>query len=250
MAPFKWFYIWSPKYEIFHRILSQTLQDSSGIDLRPVFVPQSAFEPKVKLEDGAHFFTGNAIKIRLAVSALEKHPGEHIMISDADLLVFDSDGWLSTYLESYSQYDMVFMKEGPNSKYSNIGCMFLKSCPLVINFLKGLIHDIEEDGAHDQCQLNALLPKFVGSATNFSFPEFAQSMYVQADSDIPYRVIQCLSSLVGYENAVTEKLITVSYFFDFSPFRYLLPDTIQRNLIRFAKESDEISFLTTWEPPS
>jgi len=244
---YRWFYIWSPKYEIFHHVLQQGLQGSTGFILHPTFLPQSVFEPKTPIKEGEHFFTGNPVKFRLLLSALIKHPGEFIILSDADLLVFDCDNTLADYFKKYEEFDMTFMREGPGSHLFNIGIMFVKSTPETIAFFRSLIHTIETTNAHDQTLLNEKVGEFGGRVGYFSADDFVQSVHVTMDSFDTHKIIQCLSSLQGYENVLSEKLITVCLHFDITPFKHLLPPRVINNIIKHAFEYDRISYLTTWE---
>ena len=244
---YHWFYIWSPKYEIFHHVLQQGLQGSTGFIVHPTFLPQSVFEPKAPIKECEHFFTGNPVKFRLLLSALVKHPGEFIILSDADLLVFDYDNTLADCFKQYEEFDMTFMREGPGSDRFNIGTMFVKSTPETIAFFRDLIHIIETTNAHDQTLLNEKVGEFGGRVGYFSADDFAQSIYVNADSSKIYKIIQCLSSLQGYENVLIEKLITVCLYFDITPFRHLLASRVINNLVYNALQYDSISYLTTWK---
>jgi hypothetical protein len=238
-----WLYIWSPKFQLFHELLFPRLLDCSGIEPRPVFFPQSFFEQKDP--NAVHYFQGNAIKIRLLLSALKKHPGEIVMVTDVDLVIAQTDG-LYEYLESYSKNDMTFMSEW--GKY-NIGMMMIRSKPETIAFFESMIDPIEKGGAHDQTLLNEMIASYTGPHGAFSLPEVVLSNMVKPEDYDKYKIIQCITSLHGYENLMFERLITVSFFFDLTPYRHLIPKVTQKMLIDWAKTYDEINVITTWDEP-
>jgi hypothetical protein len=250
LPPYKWFYLWSPKYEIFHTILQSCIQDTSGIDLHPIFLPQSVFEPKLALKKDEHWFRGNAIKYRLLVSILTKHPGEYIVFSDADLLVFDEDKTLSDYLKQYEENDITFMRENPDSMYLNIGCMLIKSSPYTVSFFNSLIALTETSGEVDQTVLNREIQRFEGKTGCFSIPDVVQSNSVNVNTDTCHRIIQCLNSNGDYETILFEKLITVCLFLDITPFKHVLPETVVKMLILHGTLNDSSSYLGTWTMPS
>ena len=41
--PIKWFYVFSPRYEIFHIILRSLIGDSKFFDVNPIKVPQEVY---------------------------------------------------------------------------------------------------------------------------------------------------------------------------------------------------------------
>lgn len=247
----RWYYIWSPKYEIFHRILSSSLADVSGIVPCPIFVPQSFFEKSATTLESEHFFKGNSIKLRLIISLLQSNPGEHIVFSDADLLVFtDSCNTpLATYLESYRQYDLVCMREGYENAGYNIGCMLIKSTPETISFFKELTYEIEQNNAHDQTILNERLPKFKGKSTTFSIPDVVQSNMVNLSENINHLIIQCLSIPGKSHEVIGEKIISISYYFDVMPLKHLLDQDTIDFVNTYFITCNTPQEITSWEIP-
>jgi len=247
----RWFYIWSPRYEFFHHLLQSSLTDISGIILTPLFFPQSFFESRAK--ENEHTFTGNAIKLRLLVSALEHHPGETILFTDVDLMVLEPTSLVSC-IQSYSaSYDMVFMKEGVNNDAYNIGMMLIRSTPETISFYRMLIDRVEEKGLHDQTEVNAQLHLFSGAHSSFPYPNIMQSndfqylmaKYKTVEAMNPF-VIQCLSQLPGYERSFAEKVFSVAQLMDITPLKEFIPKECQKILIDTVRLHDPDHYIASW----
>ena len=119
MKPIPWYYIYSPKYEIFHHMLSSSIGPTTDFNVCPVFLPQEAFSNTYSIP-GEHFFTGNTLKLDLMIKALEQHPGEHVIVSDADVIADDSSNF-RLYLESYMNNDITISPDvGTTIGYSNV----------------------------------------------------------------------------------------------------------------------------------
>ena len=43
-----WYYMWSPKYEIFHRLFIDTMKEEA-IEVCPIFIEQSTFDAEVDM---------------------------------------------------------------------------------------------------------------------------------------------------------------------------------------------------------
>jgi hypothetical protein len=160
----------------------------------------------------------------MLVWALEKHAGEHVILSDADLIV-NTSGALYTYLQSYKDKDIVFMAESRESPTANLGFGMVKSAPHTIAFFKRLVEHIDVHGGHDQTLYNEWIQDghFEGSTDVFSLPEMLQSnnyseeMAIQeADSFTPNIIVQFLCSQSNYVDNTVEKLKSVLYFADIS----------------------------------
>jgi hypothetical protein len=243
---YRWFYIWSPRYEIFHRVLQDCVKDISGIQMNPIFLPQSYFQKKVE----GHHFTGNSTKFRITLSALDKHPGEYIIMSDTDLIVFNEMGGFDTYLDSYKSNDMTFMLDNYGSDVYNIGFCLIKSTPKTIEFVKHIIHRIDTENGHDQCIVNEELKKYSGPYGYFSTPDVVQSNMVSLVDNYPHRIIQCLTSVEDPDDLMVEKLRTIAMYFDIEPFRYLLSENVDKLFIDYSIRYDPLSVVTAWEPRS
>jgi hypothetical protein len=227
-----WYCIWSPRYELFYHLLASALTECSGIEFHPQFVPQSVFSKANAIQEKEkHFFAGQAIKMDMMLYALQQHPGEHIVVSDVDILLFDTD--FAFYLESYKSFDITCMVDNLETKVDNIGLCFLKSTPEMIAFVEIIIKKIKEENAHDQTEWNALLPTWKGTHAQFSIPDCIQSnMYNHALKD-KNRIIQCLAECGrSSDDILCSKLMTVAFFYkDLDDARDFIPEPVQKKLI-------------------
>jgi hypothetical protein len=240
---YHWYYIWSPKYEIFHQILSSTLVDASGIILHPIFAKQSYFTPTSK--DG-HFFSGLTIKQFVIEKALREHKGEHIIVSDADLIILQKDK-IAEYLKEYEQNEITCMKDTVDTDTYNMGFMFLKSTESTADFFSKITRRIKEENGHDQMILNEELPSFPGSHGLFSLPEFVQS---NMNEEIIHEtiLIQCLCTVgATSDHILVEKLFSISLLFDISGFKQYIPNSVLSILIKYTQEFDPLNYISAWE---
>jgi hypothetical protein len=226
-----WYYIWSPKYAIFHNILYSNISNVPELSVRPVFFPQSFFERKA--DTTHHPFEGNLIKIKVIVEALEQHPGENVIVSDADIVVLKPE-LLYEYLQDYKEIDMVFMMERPDlHTYANIGFGLIKSNENTIDFFKRMVSHIETHGGHDQTIYNDWIAegKFEGTTGLFSIPELLQSniykeVVAKNTENKPVIMVQCLSSADNYTMNTVEKLLTAIIFVDISELVGLISEDV------------------------
>ena len=231
-APIPWFYIYSPKYELFHHVLQTGVSDCSGFAMKPCFFPQSAFSGLYK--EGGHFMSGNCIKFVVIVEELRRHPGEHILITDVDLIVTNPAD-LRTYLEPYKQYDITYMAESPGSKDSNIGFAMIQSTPATIAFYTQILEDLQGNSElHDQAHVIAQLSSFPGSTARFEGSVIMNSNYYNIGD--PFYVMQCLCSNESYEKNLWEKLLTLARVFDLEPLRPFIPDDVWEMVLWYFRE--------------
>lgn len=221
-----WYYVYSPKYEIFHHILSSCIEPNSGFHLYPVFVPQEAFS-NTYTKGQTHFLDGNTLKLELIINALKTNPGEHIIVSDADTLANNSSNF-RTYLESYIEYDIVFAKDIVSNTRA-MGFGFIKSSPITIQFFETVMADVKKTGDNDMNILNKLLPGFLGKETVFSYPEVTQTNAFDITKD--YYILQLLcSNHETYEKNLFEKLISVAKVLDIREILPLVPADVLETL--------------------
>jgi len=231
-APIPWFYIYSPKYELFHHVLQTGVSDCSGFAMNPCFFPQSAFSGLYK--EGGHFMSGNCLKFCVIIEALRRHPGEHILVTDVDLVV-ERPAELRAYLEPYKRYDITYMAEGPGSKDSNIGFAMIQSTPATIAFYAQILEDLQRNSElHDQAHVIERLPSFPGSKALFEGTVIINSNYYNIGQ--PFYVVQCLCSQDSYEKNLWEKLLTLAIFFDLEPLRPLIPDDVWETVLWYHRE--------------
>ena len=222
----KWFYIYSPKYEIFHKIIMSYFIHDVGFELIPIFVPQEAFSNTYKYKE--HFFAGNTLKIKFIIEALKDNQGEHIIFSDVDLIV-KHHAKLYEYLQPYKRFDMVFMKDNMIDNTRNIGFSLLKSLPETICFFQDVLDSIIKTNQQDQRIVNELLPTFSGTNSIFTMAEMIQSNCHNMLND--FYVLQLLCSHSTPEENIAEKLCTVARIVDIKPYIHLV-SPLTREIIK------------------
>ncbi len=243
-----WYYLYSPRYELFHNLLASVVSECPGITLHAQFVPQYVFSKQLESTDvSGHFFAGQAIKMEMMLHALQQHPGEHIVVSDADILLFDTN--FTSYLEQYKAYDMTCMLDNEETKAYNIGLCLLKSTPEMIAFVEEIIRRIKVNRAHDQTEWNALLPSFEGTHAQFSCPDCIQSNMYKEELRDSYRVIQCLCECnLSSDDALVSKLITVAYFYkDLEEAKEMIPVAVRNKLILCLQEQIPDHPVAQWD---
>ncbi len=231
MSTFPWYYIWSPKYAIFHNILYSNIYDLSGFTIHDQFFPQEFFDKGLSKDPTKHSFEGLSIKLKLLLGALHKNPDRHIIISDADLIVNRPD-LLYDYLQSYIDNDIVFMKESRQCPTANIGFGMVKSSPQTIEFFQKMADHIDAYGGHDQTLYNQWINegRFSGKVDTFSIPEVLQSNnYVSEitnNGTNPNILLQFLCSGNNYAHNTIEKLLTAIGFVDISDIIHLISEDL------------------------
>ena len=210
---YPWYYVWSPTYRIFHEILQFGVADMSGVSLRPIAVPQSIFTKKSDNPEH-HFLTGIGIKIYCLLKSLKSHPDQHIVFSDADLIVLDKQ--LSSKLQAYEINDITAMREDKTKDIYNIGFMLIKSTPTVIEFFETVMQRIHKEQMLDQDVFNQEIQHFKGTHGFFDTKDFIQSCMIRKDiwDTGNYSVIQCLSAIASTKEAILGKLGTIVYFYN------------------------------------
>ena len=223
MKPIPWYYIYSPKYEIFHHILSSSIGPTTDFNVCPVFLPQEAFSNTYTMS-GEHFFAGNVLKIDLIIKALEQHPNEHVIISDVDTIANNTSDF-RIYLESYKDNDMTFANSG--SLYS-LGFAFIKSTPETIQFFKTSLTQTYTTKRPDMEIVNELIKTFHGKCGFFKGDRVTQTnLYIPEN----YYILQLLcSNFETYEKNLFEKLVSVLNMFDITPLLHLIPNDVLETL--------------------
>ena len=240
---YHWYYIWSPKYEVFHQILSSSLVDASGIILHPIFAKQSYFTPTSK--DG-HFFSGLTIKQFVIEKALREHKGEYVIVSDADLIVLQKDK-IANYLKEYQKNEITCMKDTVETDTYNMGFMFLKSTDSTATLFSRITERIKAENGHDQAILNEELSSFSGPRGLFSLPEFIQSNMREEMQDLTL-LVQCLCKVgVSSDYILAEKLLSISFLLDITEFKQYIPDSVVNILIKYTQQFDPLNYISAWE---
>jgi hypothetical protein len=227
MKSIPWYYVYSPKYEIFHHILRSSIGPTNDFIINPVFVPQEAFSNTYSMS-GDHFFSGNTVKVDCIVKALKNHPGEHILVTDVDVIA-DNISEFRIYLESYLHNDITFMADKPIEKTINLGFAFIKSTPDTIALFETAVQQIKSTGGLDQPIVRELLPSFEGQHDVFSLPEVSPSNLYRVGSKC-YIIQTLCSNAETYEKNLFEKLASVVKILDITDLLHLIPDDVLETL--------------------
>lgn len=239
-----WYYIWSPKYEIFHRVLYEQLTDISGINVHPIFANQELFNRRSGTEE-KHFFTGNGTKNYALIKILEENIGKHIIFSDVDIIPFKKN--IPHVFEEYKINDVTYMRDNFSSEIANIGCMLIKSNMVTIELFKNVLNKIHKENVLDQDAFNEELKVFSGKYGFFSDASFLQSnMLSENDEQEKYVVIQCLCSPIDTTGGFAEKIVTLSHYVDITHLKYLLSNEIIEELKEYAREYESESYINNW----
>jgi hypothetical protein len=237
MTSLDWYYVYSPKYEVFHRLMHKGVRDCSGFTLQPQFFPQSAFSTLYK-EGSEHFFAGNCLKFNVMLDAMKECDGRHIIVSDADLCVLQP-AILRPYLENYMNYDIVYMRDNFQNTTLNIGFGLIKCTQDTLAFFKEVRDTIATTGRQDQAIVNELLGKHPELTVGmFSTPEIIQSNMHRDVLDHQEKIlmVQMLCSGNTYDHNLVEKLLTAAVFFDLRDLEPIIPDYAWNTMVIYFKE--------------
>jgi hypothetical protein len=236
--------VYSPKYEIFHHILSSSLIESDKFILKPCFFPQSAFSTLYN-PDSTHFFAGNSLKFDVLLKAIKNNFGKHIIISDVDLIVQEPDK-LAAYLKKYERFDITYMQDNLINDTLNIGFSLIKCNEKTYTFFEKILQEIKTTGKQDQELINKHIIDADLTYTSFMLPWVIQSNMTQFG--VNFYVMQMLcSNHSTYEENLLEKLLTAAFLFDLSSLRHLIPDSVWDMLIKHLKQLDPTNILLITE---
>jgi hypothetical protein len=229
-----WYYMWSPKFAVFHQIIQDTFDDPD-IFLQPIFLEQEHFDKKLYQEQGQHHWKGCILKIDILLERLRltENAGHYIVFSDADMYAREGIGAkLLTYIEEGK--DMYFLQESDTKKEVNIGLILLKCTEEVCSFWEQVKTTVLLDGSHDQTVANIQL-----STTDLSWGFLDQScINSNMMNDInrhTFLYCQMLCSCRGYELDVAEKLYTYLFVISLEPYLHLIDPTIQAVIAKMAE---------------
>lgn len=221
-----WYYPWSPKYELFHRVLYDMLKDISGISVNPVFFEQSCFSKMYTNAD--HFFSGISVKQLVLVDALKKHKGEYVILSDADIVV--KGAGLTDYLEKYKANDMTFMREYHDSEDFNAGFSMIKSTDETIAFYENIIKRIHAEDGLDQTIIREELVNYKGLVGGFSSLEISNVNQMTLDKLEKFKVIQLVCGNQSELGVMCEKVAALRCFTSIDHLIHLIPTNVIEQL--------------------
>lgn len=226
-----WYYIWSPKYEIFHQILSKEIKkEPTKFTLCDKFYPQEAFTTLYN-PNSEHFFAGNTFKFDVIIDALESTTSPYIIASDADL-VPQYLNELADYLEKYKEYDIVYMRDNFTNETLNIGFGLIKNTPKTLSFFKQVRDEIRATGNQDQAIVNKFLQSSDLKYTMFSVPEIIQSNMYNTIQHFYIKQMLC-SNHPTFELNYYEKLGTAAWFIDLCQYRHLISNSVWNTLVNY-----------------
>jgi hypothetical protein len=223
--------MWSPKFEVFHRIIQSTFTDKD-VQLHPIYLDQSHFDKELYKAKGQHHWSGCVLKLDLMLERmrLTEHKDQYIVFSDADIYVRPGIGAkLNEYIKDGK--DMYFLQETFEAKSANIGLMLLKCTEDICKFWEEVRAEVLRDGTHDQTITNKYLAK-----TTLSWKYLDQtcmnSNMVNYTNKNTFLYCQMLCSCRGYEPDMAEKLFGYIGFFSLEPYLAFIPPVIQAFLAK------------------
>jgi hypothetical protein len=177
MSPIPFYYIWTPRYECFHKLLSDSLLPySTLLEPKPIFLTQEEFQATLSSSSGA--YTSWFLKIDCILEALHKLPEDsYFIFSDADVYLFPNrpiQELLNLYTKS--KIDLVGMQESRSDPYLNFGFILLRVCDATrALFINTKRLNQETPGKSDQDLVNLALKTFTGTYGFFP-PCFVSTM--------------------------------------------------------------------------
>jgi len=228
MKRIPWYYMWTPNYEIFHRLIQESMDRFPRLRAdfcdRPIYYEQALFNKKLSTDSDVHAFQGSNLKVDLMIQCIEQNMGEYFIFSDADIYIASHK--VKEMCEPFMAegYDTVFMKENGDKEYSevNIGFILTKANEATLALWKDIQNRINLSGGHDQPIMNDLLKVWSGKWGTFSCKHVASNKTRSGS----FVIFQFLSSINTFASAMGEKLYTVSKFYDIDHLLHLVSDEI------------------------
>jgi hypothetical protein len=225
-----WYYMWTPNYEIFHRLIQECMDRFPRLRAdfcdRPVYYEQALFNKKLSTGGGVHSFTNSNLKVDLMIQCIEQNWGKYFIFSDADIFIGSAKvkEMCAPFMEL--AYDSVFMAEESDGSDVNIGFILTKANETTLALWKDIQAHINKEGGHDQAIMNTILKEgWAGKWSRFNMNDVMSNKTYMGTEFI---IFQFLSSCRGYEFDMAEKLVSQYNFtkYDISHHFYLINDTI------------------------
>ncbi len=225
-----WYYMWTPKYEIFHRLIQEGMDRFPRLRAdfcdRPIFFEQALFNKKLSTEASVHSFMNSNLKVDLIIQCIEQNWGKYFIFSDADIFIRSAKvkEMCAPFMEL--SYDSVFMAENSYDSEVNIGFILTRANEATLALWKDIQAHINQNGGHDQSIMNNILREgWSGKWCTFDIGDVVSNKTYRDDKFI---IFQFLSSCNGYESDMAEKLFSQYKFtnYDISHLYYLLDDKI------------------------
>jgi len=142
----KWFYFYTPDYEIWHKQLYNSL--SQKFDVNPIIVNEI---PKLNDQHKRHHFTGCSFKLELLINTIKNNMGERIVFTDATWYINPNKVDELYELMKKSFYGMNFCNNSGDGNL-NIGIICLDCNEKNLLFWEHILNEFNKDpqNSHDQ----------------------------------------------------------------------------------------------------
>jgi hypothetical protein len=211
-----WYYMWSDRYRFFHEIFTDTMKQPE-FSVRPIYLDQSVFDSTLH-RGGSHTWSNSTLKVDKLIEVLESSEVPYVLFTDIDIICSSKEdifSKLTPHMEA--RHSMVFLQEGSTL---NIGFMLLMVCKEVIDFWKG-IRDMVKTGGLDQDYVNQAIKTYSLPWGKFDRKFTCSNLW----DGSPFAVLQTLSSSLGKEMDLAEKIYGFSVFIDVNPYLQYIPPT-------------------------
>lgn len=234
-----WYYMWTPKYEIFHRLIQESMDRFPRLRAdfcdRPIFYEQALFNKKLSTDAGVHAFLNSNLKVDLMIQCIEQNWGNYFIFSDADIFIGSAKVKEMCVPFMELGYDSVFMAENSYDSEVNIGFILTKANEATLALWKNIQHTINQHGGHDQSIMNNILREgWSGKWCTFDINDVVSNKTSRHNDFI---IFQFLSSCNGYEYDMTEKLYTISKLYNIDHHYHLISDTILNYINILSKDN-------------
>ncbi len=237
-----WYYVWSPKYEIFHQILYSELIKCPHFHVKPIFRGQEAFSNTYKKSN--HFLSGNTVKEEVLLEIMEsKAENEYFIFSDVDMIVRDSFK-LYELIECSKTHDLVYSLEACDTLFYNVGFGLIKNTKKNMELFKKTIDGINNSDKPDGDWINKFIKEMNIPVSSFPIPEVCQSN--MGNHIKKCYIFQILCGNSTYINNMVEKLISLSYYYNLIDYIDLVEPIVWNNLILYFKRREPYSLVASF----
>jgi len=200
--PIPWYYVWTPKYELLHQVLSYGIASYPEIvENKNIFMSQEEFNQFLNKGSG-HYLCGCSVKLKKTYELLCTLPEDsYFLFSDADILLFPGralEDLLGLYINQKA--DLVFMREAGKRHFYNVGFSLLRVCDANRELFKAALDVFEHHpGSLDGSVINELLPKYKGTLFMFPFELAATSSTLIEFQQNEHNVSLMVNRVVVYQ---------------------------------------------------
>jgi hypothetical protein len=218
--------MWSPKVEVFHRIVQDTFHDRD-VQLHPLYLDQSMFDKDLYKAKGMHHWSGCVLKLDLILERirLTENKEKYIVFSDVD--IYARTGIGAKLQESIAEgKDLYFLQETFTDRSANIGLILLKCTEDVYTFFKGIRDEVLRDGTHDQLITNNHL-KTTSLTWDLLDQSCMNSNMMTIENLNTFLFCQMLCCCNGYDRDMAEKLYGYCDLLSLEPYLPYISPVIQ-----------------------